>query len=300
MTDEKQAEAPATEDVADAQEMTPEQAWAEMTGTSPAQAPSEGADVDSQTNADAEDESDATAEPDEGTAVEEEDQGEETEPVKQSNKAENTEKRLRGQISGQSRKIHELQQKIEDLLKQGEDRAPVDTAKLREDYPEVVGPLLDEQEALRNEVKQLRDHMKLTAELQGEQIDADIERESGIVEGEHPGWLDFVKDNSDDFVAWVDDQPARLRAIYRDNYDAVTDGAALSELLASYKAHLDGDGSTEPAPDKGAESKSGLSGLRKRQMDGARAAPRSGAQAAVTEPAYDEQDAEKVWKHITK
>ena len=303
MNDTKQADAPATKNVADADVRTDDQIWAEITGQDADRdndkTSSRQAEIDSHDNAATDDDSFETAD----RAVSDDDFGGSGEhPDTQDNVDATKEKRLRGQISGQARKITELQQKIASFANSqgsGKRQTPADIEELRSEYPDIVGPMLDQQEALQEQIDKMSFQLSSIAELQGEQLNASVEQERDALEQAHPGWFQYLKSQGAEFTKWVNDQPASMRAIARSNMDRVVDGEGVSSLLTAYKIHRGEDDPNQSAPN-GAHVNRDLTSKRKRQLAGARAISSRGTQAATIDPQPGETDAQAIWDRITK
>lgn len=157
--------------------------------------------------------------------------------------------------------------------------------RVREEYPDVVGPLADVLETVTAKVDAF------------EQADAEermeiVKEETQLFETKHPGGLDFVEKNAEAFSKWVDDQPKAIRDTVAANIDAIVDGAAAASVLDQFKAFL------EPAEDPAnQETEKRLTDKkRERQLNGARTST-SSRSPRVTEVPPDADDDQAHWDY---
>ena len=114
------------------------------------------------------------------------------------------------------------------------DETLAELATLEADYPEIAKPLktiLQRNEARhRTEITRLSQALQLVGEerLAARSSDA----ESAVVES-HPDYTDIA--NSDEFVAWYEEQPQYIQVGIRQNAENIVDPRAVSRILDDYK-----------------------------------------------------------------
>lgn len=119
-------------------------------------------------------------------------------------------------------------------------------AKLREDFPELAGPLLDIIAAQQNQLAQLG---QTAGQFQQQQIQAERSVQESILAGQHPDWLQAAAD--DRFRGWLDTQPRLIQEAFARNEHAIVDGPEAAFIIGQFKQAV-GFGqqpsSTRPAP----------------------------------------------------
>lgn len=105
--------------------------------------------------------------------------------------------------------------------------------KSLEDYPEVVGPLLDaiepalaENESFRRELSTLSEHRRAGVIASQEQA----------LEAAHPDWREAC--GSKEFADWLDVQPPAIRQIVERNGQQVVDAQEAIAMVGNFKAHF--------------------------------------------------------------
>jgi len=171
----------------------------------------------------------------------------------------------------------------------------------REEYGDVIGPVLDEVADLRTAMgadkKQRADQDAATLVQQKERYETLVRAEQVTFEKEHSDGFDIIKENHEVFAQWIDDQPRRLRDIYVANRDAITNGMEAALLVTDFKtALLDADAA--PAPANPETEK--LRTRRQRQLDGAQSIRGAGRQEVSGRPAKDSTDDQGHWDHFKR
>lgn len=129
--------------------------------------------------------------------------------------------------------------------------------ELGRDYPDLA-PVL---ETLAAAVERLDGVDQQLGEVRSTAVAAATSGEEKALIAAVPNWLELAKDER--FVAWVEDQPKKVRDTVADNWDAITDASAAAEVFTSFAEHIGAK-----KPDEGAGG--GGSGKRERQAQGAR------------------------------
>ena len=277
------------------------QAWSDVTGQDTIDASAlDSEDEDQNAAADAEAEEHA-----EEASSEAEDGGEGQEPAEQRPNAEQEIKRLRGQVGGKDRKIRDLQKAIVEERKKREEtkssgRDPKDLDELRETYPDLVDPLLRENQDIRGRLDALTQSVDKISELQEHSLQSDFAEETQVFREMRPSGVEIVTKNPDAFWSWVEDQPRKDRDLAYDSQESISDGEAMAGLLDRFEAHLGvSTAPKEPGP-KGSPSNRGTTRTSNARLAGARTVSSRGAQTATSKPQASETDEVAAWNHVTK
>lgn len=156
--------------------------------------------------------------------------------------------------------------------KGGDDRA-ARIAAIREDYPDLAGPILDLIEEARNEAKALGERVSPVVAANDE---AAIARQEQALQAKHPDWREVG--GSADFKGWAQSQPDDIRAL-ADSFDA----GDVSALLTLFKVERDATKGAEAGdpPKPGDQQRDDR---REKQLQGGRERPSRGAGAATGAP----------------
>lgn len=278
------------------------QVWATVTGQDRDDTPAEDDAVDDNQEADAED---AEDEPADKASSTEDDGGDgqdaDEQRPDQTDFAEK-EKRYRGTISAKDRTIRELKQKIASFQdaaneERGEDDQIETIEALREEYPDLLDPILKRLDALRADQDGIRQQLGAVSQYHSQELQHDAEQQVSYLSEQMPDWNDLVNDNAEAFWDWVDDQPKADRELAESSQDAIQDGEAMVALLNRFKAHLEGD-AHQQQEEQSSTPKRGVSASRR--LAGAQTVASRGSQSAASRPQPDETDDVAIWQHITK
>lgn len=155
-------------------------------------------------------------------------------------------------------------------------------AKLREDFPEVAGPMLALIEAQAAEINQLKAPV---GALQQDRVQAAISAQETFLTEKHPDWLDVARDER--FAGWIQSQPRAVQEAMQRNFDAIVDGKEAALVIGLYKAEMGiGTPSTPPQP---SPQPAPQDNRRQRQIAAGRDAGRTGP--SVTTGIPDDFDA---------
>ncbi len=122
-------------------------------------------------------------------------------------------------------------------------------AQLREEYPEVAGPLLDHMADLEGTVKELK--AGATSQQEAEHISSLFEQE-GELRGAHSDLDQILQSN--DYAAWLADQSAMIRGTIEANAQGIVDAASCTDILTKFKADT-GWGQSNEAVEKTASKR---------------------------------------------
>lgn len=151
--------------------------------------------------------------------------------------AEVTARRHSGRLSKQEQELAALRARL--APSRDETGAATEEAKtredrrkqLREEYPDSVGPVLDELVALEESVRELKGSSDRQAE---DQQQSRLIEQTSLVEKAHPNWETEIA-NTDAFVKWAVDQPEYMKAAIRDNAKVIVSADDVIDVLDRFK-----------------------------------------------------------------
>jgi hypothetical protein len=165
--------------------------------------------------------------------------------------------------------------------------------QLREDYPELAGPVLDRLEELQSKIDKLDEGV---GAIDQERTQSVLDRQEDYLTQQHPDWVDAAKDEG--FSGWLEQQPRVIKEAFERNRSAIVDGEDAAFVIGKFKADT-GFGKTAPPaqqddPQQGGDPKDdpepkANDTRRKRQLESGRDAGRGGA--PVTSGIPDDLDA---------
>lgn len=236
--------------------------------------------VDADGNEERQDQNDGDDDLDEDDQSEDEDGAEDTsDPVEETleqlrernAKLEHKLNSSKGREAAASRKIAELTARIEAGTKAVQAAKSADPKKAREraekmkaareEFGDVVGPVLDEIEDMRaRQAEELREKETALKADQKALSDLQTEQETEFLKT-NPDGFEVLEKNAQVFLEWIDDQPRKLRDIFAANKAAIANATEASLLIGKFKEHLAGQ--------KTPSNETRLSQRRARQLEGA-------------------------------
>lgn len=198
-------------------------------------------------------------------------------------RAENQERTARGRLSAQDRLLNQYRSR-----QPAEDPAAVEAeqelAKVREEYPEVVTPLLKRMDAI--------------ADRQAQQ-DAEQHAAGQAVELERmqPGWYPFVAERGEAFAAWVATQPTHVREAAIRNTERIIDASEAADVVSRFREHVAAS-EAPPAPAAKAATPPTLTPKRQQQLQ-ASTIPKPGS-SVVQSPVSGDMDEDQAWDYWTR
>jgi hypothetical protein len=107
-----------------------------------------------------------------------------------------------------------------------------DTIKqLREDYPEVAGPLIDLIAAQQARLDQMAQPVQ---QMQQQQATAFVTEQEKLLTDQVPDWQDAVMD--DRFAGWLQSEPTSVQDAMQRNFSQIVDGADAALVVSRFKA----------------------------------------------------------------
>lgn len=199
---------------------------------------------------------------------------------------EHEKKSLTGRLSFQDRELARLRQQqstpgAADKSAEQADKTVSDETitKLRDEYGEVAGPLLDLIENLSAKLDKVQQPVTQMVEQQAQSA---IDAQTQLLNSTVPDWLDLAK--HEQFMGWVNDQPRAVQEAVQRNWDKIEDGKEASWVFSQFKQSLGaeqapaGQQQEDPKPSKTDQK-------RQRQLDAQRDGGTSGgAPVASGEP----------------
>jgi hypothetical protein len=140
---------------------------------------------------------------------------------------------------------------------------------LKEEYPEIAEPILEELESLRAQTARYADRFAKMDEA--EQQQTIIANESALA-AQHPDWLDRAKDPR--FGAWLNDQPTPVREMFKRNAANIINPEEAAYLIGRFKQDVPA-GTQQQAQQDSTEER------RRRQLEGAAAPSTKGKPGAA-------------------
>lgn len=164
-------------------------------------------------------------------------------------------------------------------------------ARAKEDYPDLVGPLVDQIEDLSQRERQREEEAQRSVAADKSELDRLVAREEERFAKEHPDGRDLLAANRDTLMAWLNDQPKWVYDTFAANAEDIVDADAASKVVGMFKASLTANGSqSEPTPPEDTR--------RRRQAVGAATIPNRPAVRATGAPDPDDPDPEVHWRHM--
>lgn len=152
-------------------------------------------------------------------------------------------KSVQGRQSAADREVQRLRDQLAEIKRGGTAQPAEQTGgtepaatpnpthdKLREDYPEIAGPLLDRIDSLTKAVDGLKAGV---GEVQQDRTTAFILRQEALLNEKHPDWMDALGD--DRFAGWLQEQPRPVIEAYNRNLKDVVDGPEAAWLVDQWK-----------------------------------------------------------------
>lgn len=115
--------------------------------------------------------------------------------------------------------------------------------QLREDYPEVAGPLLD---LIAKQNEQLAKLTPAVTAFETQQKSAAISEQENLLTKEHSDWADAATD--DRFGGWLESQPRAIKEAMQRNFSAIVDGAEAALVIGKFKADVGFAKAPAPTP----------------------------------------------------
>jgi len=139
--------------------------------------------------------------------------------------------------------------------------------QLREDYPEVAGPLLDVIDKMQGELTELKQPVGALKEREAASA---IQQQETLLTEKHPDWQAVATD--DRFAGWLEEQPKAIKDAMERNFNAIVDGNDAALVIGKFKADL-GIGKEPSTPDPKPDP---TVDRRQRQLQAGRDAGRTG------------------------
>lgn len=170
--------------------------------------------------------------------------------------------------------------------------------KAKEDYGDVVSPLVETIEELQAQMGNLGKRDAQNLEDKKTQLASIVQEQESVLTAEHPDWNEVLSANKATFDVWIEDQPKAVRDAYARNSGDIVDGNEASLLVSQFKQSLlSASGFDESASDTNKNDRAAA--RRKRQIDGSRST-RSGSSRATSEPAPNGEDAQATWNYFER
>lgn len=102
--------------------------------------------------------------------------------------------------------------------------------QLREDFPEVAGPLLDVIADLSSQLGNVR---QVAGTFEQQQTQAFLAQQEQALAQAHPDWVQAATD--DRFAGWLQTQPTAIQEAFQRNHDAIVNGQDAALVIGMFK-----------------------------------------------------------------
>lgn len=158
--------------------------------------------------------------------------------------------------------------------------------QLAEDYPDLVGPLLEEMESLKQHTKETKGSVDALA---AERMQRDLVANETYLTSQIPNWQGLIQ-SQDEFKAWISTKSRAFQQMAAVNAEAIVDAQAAVDVLGAYQAHLHAKAADVSTA---SSAPTNLAARREAQLKGAKAPAtnRSPSPTVSASGTGDEQDA---------
>lgn len=187
-----------------------------------------------------------------------------------------------------------LQRKINAARKEASRAEPArdELAGISQDYPEIAQPLEKALARIDGRLENLTKARQSEIESDEAELAAIIETETKTLAAKHPDYVTVLKENGPAFAAWVEDQPARVRAAAYRNGQMIVNADEAAEVVGGFKKFLNPEAAKAPDPQQSLDSR------RQRQMASMSSPQRSGSSRPTVSGIPEEGDEEAIWAAI--
>lgn len=202
----------------------------------------------------------------------------------------------------QQKRADRLQKELDAIKgrqQQADDNSADDTGDrlnaVKEEYGDVVGPLVDEVNNLKGRLNDQASTDQHRAETISDELQGMQAEEVAKFETEHPDGMDVVSNNAAVFKEWIEDQPKIVRDAFAANQERFVDGTGAALVVSRFKAALAeaGQGDTPKPTDTKLEAR------RSRQLAGAKSTRKTTPQKASAR-LPDDADPDALWDEFDR
>lgn len=221
-------------------------------------------------------------------------------------------KRQNGRLSAQAREIAKLRSQVASAKpksqgspsENGDDpsqRRKEKLSSVKEEFPEIAGPMAEELESLQAELAELRSATSQRAEDERKQAETRLseiyQEQESVFLSEHDDGFAVIEKNADTFKGWIQDQPKYLRDLLQENAENIVNGIGAALLVSKFKEALASANGGQESNAGGGNSNSRQTNRRQRQLEGARST--SGRRTGATQARLpDDADPESLWAEM--
>jgi hypothetical protein len=206
----------------------------------------------------------------------------------------------RGRISAYQRQIAELKTQLAALQSGAASKATAtspagqtsdDVLKaLKDEYPEVGGPVAQVISSLQAQVDEARAHINQRDSAAAQRVqDQVLNLEEQALAEMHPDWVEVTA--RPEFATWLNTQPRYVIEAIQRNANAIADHTEAADIIGRFKATLPATAATTTVQPPAAP----LSARRQQQLEGAAAPPARGAPKVTTGVPDDPEAAWRYW-----
>lgn len=205
-----------------------------------------------------------------------------------------------GRVAALSRKISAYEAKIAELSKpkpgkpedDGMAAVLAETAKVKEDYPDVIAPFeklvttLQEKEKLSQAERQREAQLRQQAEMRARQTA--LQQEESRLRQAMPQYDDFLKNHGKDFAQWaMNDAPVAIHNMVMENANAIQNA---DRALHAVKAYMQARGIGQARQDEPRQPAINSGQSRRERQLAAGASPSDGRRPSLANDAADEDE----------
>ncbi|RFC65012.1 hypothetical protein DYI37_03865 [Fulvimarina endophytica] len=204
------------------------------------------------------------------------------------------ERSANGRYTATQRRYDELVKAAQPRQPASGDRPTLETslASLKEDYPEIAGPLQQALAAVQGDVATLAEAEEGRRSAAQTELSEFLQTEADEFSQQHPDFEEVVRQDAGRFTAWVDDQPKAVRDAFARNAQTIVNAAEASNVASLYKAFLGmGEAAAAAATQTGKPS---LDARRQRQLQST-ANPSRASRRPASSGIPEEGDRDEIW-----
>lgn len=210
-----------------------------------------------------------------------------------------------GQLSGQGRRIAELEKRLRDATPPPagprEEPPNEDLQRLREEFPEVADVILRQMDQQAKIIRDLQSNVSVLARGEQTRTEQMAAAERDRLLEQHPDFYDVLTQHGPEFQAWrqSEDLPTRFSRIYEENRSRVSNAAEAAEMFAAFKRDMGLAGSQQTtAAASSARTPNPQASMRSRQLRAASSPGTTGQRPSVATGATDE--ASDLWLSVAE
>lgn len=159
-------------------------------------------------------------------------------------------KSVHGRANAFQRRYEDLRAAAEPRIRLNDRKSPkAAIAAIKDDYPEIAEPLIEALEPIEERLNEQTAAETRRLEAAQHELNEFVGQQEALLAERHPDWLETLGGHKDEFAAWIEDQPRRIRDAAKRNGDTIADAEEAAEIVALFKEHLTGEPQIAAAQD---------------------------------------------------